>query len=214
MSMMLKSYYNKLTLQNLDYYRSYQAAASGLSNDAVVEYYWFTIKPTSPKGNWERFQTEYVNLVTGFHRSVCTHMIGTRFNSPPKKHLKPFLCAAPDYDNSNETSPQRINTFHHVHGLIMLQGEQIMKFKSLIYKDKAIYQYSKSISDIRCVSLEKISSTDRDLRNYINYMNKNTARRSLNSNPNMMLPKDQAFTDYLGQFIKPHQDGSRLKKAE
>lgn len=95
----------------------------------------------------------------------------------------------------------------------MLQGEQIKKFKSLMYKDGDIYQYSKSISDIRCVALEKISSTDRDLRNYINYMNKNTARRSLNLNPNMMLPKDEAFIDYLGQFIKPHQDGSRLKKA-
>lgn len=213
MTLNLRANYNNLAFQTMDYYRSYQAAASGLSTDAVVEYYWFTIKPTSPAGSWERFQTDYVKLVSAFHSSVCRHTVGTRFNSANKKHLKPFIFAAPDYENSNESPPQRNNSFNHVHGLIMLQGEQITYFKDLIDKNGNDYQYTKEISQIRSVTLNEITSNDRDLYNYINYINKNTSRRSLNINPNMMLPNDKAFKAYLNEHMKPHQDGSRLKKA-
>lgn len=213
MTLNLRENYNDLTFQTMDYYRSYQAAASGLSTDAVVEYYWFTIKPTSPAGSWERFQTDYVKLVSAFHSSVCRHTVGTRFRFPNKKHLKSFIFAAPDYENSNESSPQHNNFFNHVQGLIMLQGEQIKYFKDLICKAGNNYQYTEELSEIRSVILNEITPNDRDLYNYINYINKNTSRRSLNINPNMILPNDEAFKAYLNEHMEPHQDGSRLKKA-
>lgn len=213
MTLNLRAKYNDLTFQTMDYYRSYQGAASGLSTDAVVEYYWFTIKPTSPTGSWERFQTDYTKLVAAFHSSVCRHTVGTRFRFPNKKHLKPFIFAAPDYENSNESSPQRNNSFNHVQGLIMLQGEQIKHFKDLICKNGNNYQYTEEISQIRSVTLNEITPIDGNLYAYINYINKNTSRRSLNINPNMILPNDEAFKAYLNEHMEPHQDGSRLKKA-
>lgn len=207
--MNLRYYYNDLTIDIMNHYLKYQATASGFSSVEGAEHYWFTIKPSSPSGSWEKFQSEYIKLVAGFHRSVCKRTIGTRFNREKNKHLKPFLYAAPDFENSNQSGPLFKNAFNHVHGVISLRGEQLKEFKEWLFKFETHYVYFDSIDDIRWITVDKIGSTEQDLYGYVNYMNKNSDRKSFNLNPNMMLPRDDAFMSYLSERIKPHQDGSR-----
>lgn len=210
--MNIRSSHNNNMIETMNYYRAYQSAVSGLSNDAVVEYFWFTIKPSSPSGSWIEFQNTYPKLVASYHRLVCELTVGSQYKNKNKRHLKPFLCAAPDYEDSNNSSPKMKNTFNHVHGLICLQQDQVIKYKNSLLYDQNNYFHLHQLDDIRAIVLKEIKSSSNDLYYYINYMNKNTERRYMNINSNMTLPNDEAFTSYITKHRKPYKDGSRLNK--
>lgn len=187
--MNLKQLYNDFTIKHMNHYIEYQAAESGLSNDAVVEYFWFTIKPLEPSGSWEKFQFELEKTVQNFHKSVCMNIIGKYYDRKKNKHLKPFIYAAPDFESSNYANPQYKNEFNHIHGLIALQGEQLNLFKKLLKKNGDYYHYGISVGNIRNITIGKIDPTQGNLSGYINYINKNTNRQSFDINPSMMIPK-------------------------
>lgn len=211
--MNLRQEYTDFAIKHMNLYVQNQAVKSGLSKDTVVEYFWFTIKPSAPTGKWEQFQYDYEKLVQKFHKSLCMNTIGKHYDRDKNKHLKPFICAAPDYENSNNSNPQYKNSFNHVHGIIALQGEQLKLFKTLIKENGAHYHYKISVGEIRDITIGKINNTEQDLYNYTNYISKNTNRQSRNETPIMMIPNQKSFKDYINEKIPPHQDGSRLRKT-
>lgn len=195
----LNKAYIKFTVDTLELYKSYQIANDITLKQGDHTLYWFTIKPSSPSRRWDHFQLELKKYVCPFYYDLCHGLIGKHYNRPNKKHLKPFLYATPDYENSNQVSPLIVNSFNHIHGIICIRNDQIIVFETLLNEFKNNYIYSNYIEDIRSIIINKVDHVYTDDIGYKVYINKNTTRKFNNINNGIFLPADKIFHTFIGK---------------
>lgn len=206
--MHIRKLYNKFTIEKATDYLEYQHS-KGLTGP--VQYYWFTIQIKNAAGNWNQFQQEFNKYVTDFYYNLCEDLIKKRFNRDKYKHLKPFLYAAVDCEDTNSGKPQDYNHHHHIHGLILMRQSQSDVFNKILIQDGQVFNYHKSFKLITAVKLYHLKTPD-DIKRYIDYINKNLNCYNTRNNPNMYLPHDNAFIKHLNDNKKPYMDGQRLRR--
>ncbi|QYM72037.1 hypothetical protein K1X45_11025 [Pseudochrobactrum sp. Wa41.01b-1] len=189
----LRQAYDKLTIDTLENYKLYQ-----LENDRNIKngdhtLYWFTIKPISPRGRWDRFQLDLKKYVCPFYYDLCERLNGKHWNKKNRKHLKPFLFAAPDYENSNNQGPLIVNDFNHVQGLICIRNDQKHILNNLLRKHNNNYTYVYKFDKVREITIAEANHTTMDNIGYKIYLNKNSNRKYDNINNFIYLPFDQKF---------------------
>lgn len=199
MSNELKKAYTQFTIDKLEDYKSYQ-----ISNDPTLRQgdhtlYWFTIKPNSPSGRWDHFQFELKNYTFPFYCDLCERLNGKQYNRDNKKHLKPFLYATPDYENSNQNEPLFVNQFNHIHGIICIRNDQTIVFETLLNEFKNNYIYKNKFDPIRNIIINKTNNITPDGIGYKTYINKNSNRKFNNINNGMFLPADKDFLAFDGK---------------